>query len=342
MTESLFPNEESVDMYLRQKNKEAAIKLLFDLAVEHARLKDFVKAEALRNRIFEIDPFALSEIITSGQIIEEEKFQSIDRDHRNIWAKLYNSLTADEANALFYAMKRIKLEPNWVVYEQGWQDPNLYFVNEGLLKLIINQGGRECLVKTVKVGDVVGEDNFFTSSVCTTSLVTTSRTDLSYLDPECLGAWKKHFPVLESKLADFISRMETTNQLLQDKELDRRAAKRFGLRGKAVVQLLSAAKAPIGRPLEKELCDISLGGLSFLIRITRRETTRLLLGKNVLLSFVGASGKTANGLDQEGYIVAVRYHPLEDSSIHVKFVKPLTGNLIREIKWIDSQQGNLI
>lgn len=342
MADSVPLNEESVDLYLRQNNKEAAIKLLFELTVKYARLKDFGKAEALRNRFFEIDPFALSEIITSGEIIEEEKTRAIDHDHRSIWSRLYGGLASDEANALYYAMKRVKVEPNQVVYEQGGRDFNLYFINEGRLKVIINQGGRESLVKTVGAGDVVGEENFFSSSVCTTSLVTTSRADLSYLEPGCLAAWKADFPVLESKLADFISRKEPIRKVLQNKDLDRRASRRFIMTGTTLIQLLDAAHAPIGRPFRGALCDISPGGLCFLVRITKRETTRLLLGKNLTLSFLGTSGEVAKALDQEGSIVAVRFNPLEDCSIHVRFKKPVTENLIREIKGIGNHHAGLI
>jgi CRP-like cAMP-binding protein len=342
MMDSLPPDEKSVDLYLSRNDKEAALKLLFELTVKHAKLKDFGKAEALRNRMFEIDPFALSEIITSGEIIEEEKIQGIDHDHRNIWSRLYGGLTSDEANALFYAMKRVKFDHNQVVYEQGGGDFNLYFINEGLLKVIINQGGRETLVKKVGVGDVVGEDHFFSSSVCTTSLVTTSRADLSYLEPECLAAWKADSPVLESKLTAFISGRETISKFLQDRDLDRRASKRIILTGTALVQILNAANTPIGRAFKGDLCDISLGGLCFLMRIAKRETTRLLLGKNLRLSFVGASGETVKGLDQDGCIVAVRYNPLEDCSMHVRFKKPVTDSVIREIKGIDNHHVTLI
>ena len=101
-------------------------------------------------------------------------------------------------------------------------------------------------------------------------------------------------------------------------------------------------ETPVGKAFKGDLCDISLGGLCFLVRITKRETTRLLLGKNLRLSFVGASGETAKGLDQEGCIVAVRYHPLEDCSIHVRFKIPVTESLIREIKGIDNHHATLI
>ena len=60
----------------------------------------------MRSRIFEIDSMALGEIVRSGEIIEEEKSQSIDADHRKIWAKLYDSLSIEEANTLYFAFTK--------------------------------------------------------------------------------------------------------------------------------------------------------------------------------------------------------------------------------------------
>ena len=82
---NLLRYEELVDQHVRHDNKEAAVELLFDLILRHAREKNFEKAEALRERLFEVDPMSLTEIIKSAEIIEEEKNESIDPDHLNVW-----------------------------------------------------------------------------------------------------------------------------------------------------------------------------------------------------------------------------------------------------------------
>ena len=108
--ENIIEKEQLLKNYLDEGNKEAAIKLLFELVVACAKEKNFESAEIMRSRIFEIDSMALGEIIRSGEIIEEEKSQSIDADHREIWAKLYDSLSIEEANALYFAFTKATYE----------------------------------------------------------------------------------------------------------------------------------------------------------------------------------------------------------------------------------------
>ena len=74
--DELSHQEELIDQYVKENNKEAAVKLLFDLIVSYAKKKNFEKAETLREKLFEVDSMALNEIIKSGDIIEEEKTES--------------------------------------------------------------------------------------------------------------------------------------------------------------------------------------------------------------------------------------------------------------------------
>ena len=67
--------EEQIFQLAAGGDTEAAKNQLFDLIVASARKKDFFNAERLRERIYEIDPMALMEIIQANDIIEEEKSQ---------------------------------------------------------------------------------------------------------------------------------------------------------------------------------------------------------------------------------------------------------------------------
>src|SRR5208337_5436192 len=126
--ENVAEKERLVRGYLDQGNKEAAIKLLFELVVLCTKDKNFEAAEAMRSRIFEIDAMALSEIILSGEIIEEEKSRTIDSGHRKIWTKLYNLLSVEEANALYFALKKATYQTGESISHQGDLKPRLYFI----------------------------------------------------------------------------------------------------------------------------------------------------------------------------------------------------------------------
>ncbi len=71
----------------------------------HAKAKDFEKAELLREKLIDLDPLALNEIITSAEIIEQEKKEGMSQDHLTLWADLYQAISKEEGVALYYAMK---------------------------------------------------------------------------------------------------------------------------------------------------------------------------------------------------------------------------------------------
>ena len=62
-------------------------------------------------------------------------------------------------------------------------------------------------------------------------MMTLSQVELSYLDADVLQHLKKDFPVLESKLLDFVSKSEKICDLLKTRELDRRRQKRISIFG---------------------------------------------------------------------------------------------------------------
>ncbi len=320
---SLEERERLVEQYLSQDNKEAAVKLLFELVVISAKERDFAKAEALRDRIFEIDPMALEQIIQSGEIIEREKNESIDKGHKEIWSGLYGRFSAEEAGAFYFALENKSYKAGEVVYRQGGRDAGLYFVNRGALKIACSHGGGEVLLKSIAAGQIAGEETFFISSVCTTSMTALSVVELSRLDAGCLGKWESEFPLLTPKLVEFISGFEKTADLLREKGLDRRAHKRIALAGDIVVQMFAQSGNPVGKPFKADLSDLSRGGLCFSLRIMKRKTANLLLGQSVGLSFTRPGADSAVEVNTKGIIVAVRFHPLVESSIHVRFDSPM-------------------
>jgi CRP-like cAMP-binding protein len=332
----MIQQEDLIQKYLEEGNKEAAIKLLFELVSACAKERNFKAAEALRDRILEIDPMALTEIIRSAEIIEEEKSEAIDKDHRETWFRLYKTLNVEEANALYFNLRHAEYGQDETICKQGEWRRRLFFVNSGRLKIVYLMSGREVLLKTLEAGEIAGEDTFFSSSICTTSIIALSRTELSCLDADVLKDWKATFPVLESKLQDFTSKSEKIKDLLKARELDRRSLKRIYVSGKGTVQLVSAGGNPVGKPFRVDVSDISEGGMCFLVHLNKRETASLLLGQKINIGYLHPQLDFTNTINQSGVIVAVRFHPFEDCAINVKFDSLLTARLVYEFEQLSS------
>jgi len=325
-------SEKLVSLHIANGDTNAAVKLLFKMIVQSAKEKNFIKAEQLRERMLDVDPMALDEIISSAEIIEEGKSQSLDPIHMQIWSKLYDMLDTEEKNELFYSMQDLILGVNKTVFSQGQLNTNLYFINQGQLKMIYQDKAGDVLLYTLGAGQLAGQENFFSNTVCTTSLISLSNVNIKYLQKDALLKWKKDLPALEQKLSDFCAGFPSATTLLQSKKMDRRALKRIKFSGKGQIQLLNRSGEPIGKSFKGELSDISVGGLSFEIRISKEETARLLLGRRISISFNVSKRIPSQMIDRSGIIVGVYPFPFEDYSIHVKFDKMLDESVVNAAK----------
>ena len=327
---------ELVDRYVKENNKEAAVKLLFDLVTKYAQKKDFANAENLRDKLYDVDPMALDEIIRSGEIIEEEKSDSMDPQHQNVWAGLYKNLTTEEANALYYSMKECTYESNESIYQQGDTNSNLYFINQGKLKQVYSREGREVLLRTLAPGHIAGDDTFFSDAICTTSLITLSKVKVSYLERDVTQKWTDEFPGLEANLYEYCLKFEKIQELLKKKTLDRRNQIRVKISGKAVILILTTSGSPSGKVFKGLLSDISAGGLSFFLKITKKETARLLLGRQLNIKCAFHIGDNEIKIERNATVVGVRLQTFSDYSIHVKFDTLLAEKIVKSVKGLTS------
>lgn len=324
--------EEMVDQCISQNDTEGACKLLFDLIVDYAKQKNFEKAEALHEKLYETDPMALTEIVRSSEIIEEEKSESVDREHLEIWSNLYGSLSTAEGNALYYSMKSKRFQAGEPIMEQGKLNSRLYFINKGEVKALFNQGGKENLLKLLKVGDIIGQEPFFSATVCTVSMIPLSSVKATYLEIDVLKKWKNDVPALESKLYDYSIKNDLVKKELEGKSIERRSDNRVNLSGTVMFQLLDKTGKPMGKGYKGELSDLSAGGISFIIKSSKKETVRMLLGRRLKISFKLPMRHNAyHNIEQLMTVIAAQPQVFDDYSIHLKFDTKWAQGMIEDV-----------
>ena len=327
-----FPEkEERLKRCLQENNTEEAIRILLELVVAHARQKDFKKAELFRDRLYDVDAMALTEIIRANEIISEEKSRGIDSLHKEIWGKLYGTLTTEEGNSLYSAFKEITVQSDEVVFRQGEPCSFLYLVNRGKLSVTCKQGTREILINRLGPGSLFGSESFFSDSLCTTSVTALSTSKLFELDKSALTGWRSHLPGIEPKLRNFCQKADAIPELLQQKGMDRRSGMRKKLAGKAAIQFLGNSEELIGKPFRGELYDISPGGISFLFKISDSEKARLMLGRRLIIQLRSPISETPFKIQKKGTVVAVHPRPFDDYSFHVKFDGDLSDRSLKTI-----------
>ena len=308
---------------MSEGNTEAAVQLLSELIIKAAREKDFEQAEALRDRLFEVDSMALGEIVKTGEIIETEKSNAIDKTHLDTWSGLYDSMAEEETNALFYGMQPGEIPADHMLYKQGDISSRLYFIDKGRLKMFYRQGDKAIMLKSLGPGDMVGEDTFFfADAFCTTSVITDSVVKLHVLDKDRLDKLNETVPGLEPKIKDYCKKHESVADLLQAKSLERRVKQRLNLPGRIIVQILDEQKQPVGKPFRGELLDISTSGLAFIFKTTLRSDA-MILGRKLNMALTFADLDSNLKIKKTGAVVAVNFEPFNEYIVHVEFIKNL-------------------
>jgi hypothetical protein len=164
--------------------------------------------------------------------------------------------------------------------------------------------------------------------VCTVSLIAVSRSRLHCLHQQSLQDWRQSHPALEAKLRSFCNRFADVGRYLLEKRFERRRYRRVKLTGPAQAQLLDETGKALGNPWRGLLIDISAGGMAFMIRTVKAETTRLLLGRRLRLRFAPSGFDDHQGLSAAGRVVAAHHHLFRDHALHVRFDEPLADDLI--------------
>jgi CRP-like cAMP-binding protein len=330
--ELLSEHEKQLDRYLQENKKDEAIQLLHDLIVDSAREKNFDRAEALRDKLYEVDPLAITEIVKTGEVIEAEKRSAIDKDHLELWADFYESLTAEETNTLFYGMQQVDFEKDHMVFKQGEICSRIYFIDKGRLKMIYRLGDQTIALKTLGPGDIVGEDTFFFSDAfCTTSVITDSAVRMRVLDKDDLAILNEKSPALESKIIDYCLKLESVCNLLKARKLERRVNRRISLPGKILVRILKEGDDPEDNTFHGELLDISASGMAFIIKTTRKFA-KLLLGRNLELKLTFDEIGSDMHVDAEGTVVAVNREPFSEYIVHTDFGRDLKRSVIDDLE----------
>jgi hypothetical protein len=322
--------EEAVRKLLRQGDSKGAGKLLYEHALAAGRERDFVTAEMLRDRILEVDPMALAELVELGEWIEEQKTALIGDHHLEIWSNLYEEMTTEEFTALYQELRREEYRKGDLIVEAGESDVSLYFLNSGYISLNCIIGGNEHFLKRMGPGDVLGSEQFFSASVWTVSLRALSHVEVQVLDHDAFTALTDIFPELGQKLLRYCDRYAKIPELLKMSGDDRREYPRFSLTLSTQNYLRDPYGTKGARQFCGELVDISRNGLAFAVRLSSRSSARLLLGRPIV-SVIQAGGESL--VQCFGIVVGVRTQDavVMKFTVHVKLAKKIDDSVFKRI-----------
>jgi CRP-like cAMP-binding protein len=310
---------------------EKATAQLYKKIIDLARARNFEAAEMLRDKLLEINPDALQDVIRVAEIIEEEKSSPRSNVQVEIWDELFEKLSNSEYDYVRNALRTEHYVKEETIVSLGQIDPCLYFLDSGSIRLSCSSGAREFFLKRMMPGDVTGTGPFFSASIWTVNMVALQETKVQVLRRDLFTQSLEKVPGLEKKLQAFCKEKDMIPELIKISGRDRRDFARYpvSLTVKNILLDLYGEKSG-QRRFQGELLDISRGGLSFSIRISNKENAQLLLGRQII-SEIELKGK--NLLRCFGLIVAVNYlqNIVREFTVHIKFYKELEQKQVTDV-----------
>jgi hypothetical protein len=313
------------------ENKAEQVKKLFTEIEAAAKARDFARADALRNKLMEVDSMALKEIIDSAELIEKEKAEGMDRQHLVIWDHLYQDFSPEEKNCLFYSMKKIVVPPKKILLSHGAYNMRLFFIDSGKVTVVFPQKGKNTVLAQLGKGNLLGEYTFTSISLCSATVVTHTEVELYCLDSSATKNWESDYPGLYEKLHDFCLKHGSIEDISSWKTLEKRSKPRFPISGLVVGHLLNKEGKKVDKHFRGELSDISMGGCCFDITISKKETAKGILARHLLLEFSFEVAGEKIAFSSIGKIVKVNFHMHTDYSVHIQFAKPLAKAVLEKI-----------
>lgn len=318
---------------IEQGRRDESIKLLFDLIVDSAENSDFEKAESLRQILIQTNSMALTEIVTSGEILEEKKYQAIDPDHKKAWRKLYRDFSNQEAVEFYYSLKTIDIKPGRTIIQQGKLNNKLFFINEGKLKNICRSDKTEFFLKEIFAGEVCGLQTFFLISTATTSIIADSEVNISYITQKKLSSITEKISGFDAKLHEICKdmvRIDTSN-IIKKQGVERRQHPRLPVNGWVIAHLLGSNGKPSEQPFQGAFNDLSIGGASFTIKSSTQDYARSLLGSKAIIKLTLKNSSNESVGVKEGWIVSLCDHLFDKYLISFRFNTPLSRKILHQL-----------
>lgn len=293
-----------------------------------ARSGAFREAERLREQLIKSNPMALGAIVSTAEVIEEEKTKKLDQAHLDIWSELYSELSREETNCLFFSLKLARVESGKLLFGQGKPNNRLFFLESGQVTLFYRKGKKAIPVSKLIEGDILGEDSFIGISLCPFSAATQSPVEVRYLDRKTTDSWYDTQPGLLDKVADFCRKYGASEATAEQKSSGRRDHRRYPVQGSVTAYILDQQNNQTSVYFKGDLSDMSRSGICFSIRCSCRQTARALLSQkaDVLIDF---DEQEENTIGLSGTIVKLSYHLHSDYNVHMKFSEVVDLDLFK-------------
>lgn len=274
---------QKVDALVAGDNIDEAVDILDRAVYGFVERKDFWHAKDCYDKIMEVNPLALSEIIRIGDFIEKSVYEGIDVEHRAAWKELYNDLPRDLTSVFYLELSQVLLKQGDVLLHQREMNDTLYFIDSGSIGLYAETKFDKIKLATLKAGDMVGMDGFLNNTYSSATAEAEGPTVLRALSLTKFEKWPDVFNPLALKIRAMAEKQqERVTEMIKRTAIQRRRYERFAPSNRVYVEI---HLPDYNRKSRAELVNVSFGGAAALGRLDP-EIYKRVLGAVVELNFV--------------------------------------------------------
>ena len=157
---------QKVDGLVAEDRIDQAVDILDRAVYGFVERKDFWHAKDCYNRLMDVNPLALSEIIRVADFIERAVYENINADHRTAWKDLYSDLSREMAVNFYLSLEEVGLKQGDELYKQHDLNNKLFFIESGNLGLYAETKFSTIRLATLHAGDMAGIEGFLHTAYC--------------------------------------------------------------------------------------------------------------------------------------------------------------------------------
>ena len=331
--QDMLSEETIMERYINGKDEDGIVKSLYEGIREYVRQNKFAQAEKLREKLIDIAPMALTEIIESEEIIEENKFAAIDNERIKPWAELFDKFTKSEAADFYFSLSDLNVGSGRFLFEQGKYDNRLYFIRSGRLELMYsdNEKKQSRDIAILEKGDIAGDDAFFSFTNHTTTLLSQKDSEVCYIERHVFEKILNNNPGIKNKLFDYCKKNKKSFHIDNSESRVRRSYERYPVYLKGRVRKIDRKGNSVGDFSSTTIVDIAVGGLCYTLRNLKFDEAADLHKSWIKIIASYGDGPDEKTFTKIAKVVAVRLLPFEECTVHVEFRKPFDEELLKEI-----------
>lgn len=257
----------------------------------------------------------------------------MDDNKSKPWTEWLNTLVPEDSWAFLSKLHKVKLKARQRIFQQGECDNRLIFIESGKLKLSYwdSVKKRNTVFSHLSNGDIYGVETFFSHSPHTGTLSAVEDSMIRCLYKNDYQKLLAENPAFEKKLVEYCEKNQKKIVFQDPQKLAGRVHERYPTSLKGVIQRIDSSGTISPPALSVTVSNISVGGVCCSSKNLGVEDAANFYKSQVQITISYQKDSLNSDIQKTAKVVAVRFLPSGESTIHLQFNAPLSEKKLMEM-----------